>query len=70
MMQELYDLVRRLYAQDTANGPVQPDGRKAYAGWLAASFQAGDAALNDALFATRPRDFAAVWESLIAEDAR
>ena len=69
-MQELTTLVRTLYAQDTANGPVQPDGRKAYAGWLAASFQAGDVALNDALFNTRPRDFADVWEALVAEDAR
>ncbi len=68
-MQELNALVRKLYAQDTANGPVQPDGRKAYAGWLAASFQAGDAVLNDALFATRPRDFADAWEALVAEDA-
>jgi hypothetical protein len=67
---ELEQLVANLYVQDAANGPVQPDGRKAYAGWLAASFQHGDCLLNDVLFAIRPRDFAAAWEAKVAEDAR
>ena len=61
-------LARALYRDDMSRAdetPVERDGYKAYAGWLAASTAASDTDTQGDLLAVDRDDFAAAWNALV-----
>ena len=61
-------LARQLYRDDLSRAnevPVQPNGYRAYDGWLQASSDAGDTDTREALESVDRDEFAMAWEECI-----
>lgn len=63
-------LARELYSDDLSREPevpIQRDGGKAYDAWLGSASDGCDTDTRDALMAVDRADFAAAWETIVAD---